>query len=333
MKLVAISRRRRIAQVTAMVAGAGCLSAWFGLSMAGTKANAATPCGAATIPASTGIDIHVNTTNGCDDLSGSMLYPITGTVAVNTGGGLVSAPMVIEGLSAHKDYWGASVVSLLCSPPVSTLGLYSVDQASATFPSLPTVTGVVATFAANATCTYSITVAHAPTVSGSGSDKLNSAKVEMWLVSAGNVLTQAATVSVDPATVPSSTPTPSSPSPTPSSPSPSPSSPSPSPSSPSPTPSSPSPSPSSPSPTPSSPSPTPSSPTPTPTNGVQGITTTPTPDPGTSAPAGGVQGIISVPSTGGGAAGGASGLLGIAGVALLCAGGLLGRRPKRAPEA
>jgi hypothetical protein len=326
MRLVATPRWRRVAQLSAIVAGTGCLSAWFGLSMAGTtRAVAAGPCTTATAPATTGIDIHVDTTNGCD-AAGTMLYPVTGTMAANVGSAnaTVDAPFILEGLSAQKNYWGTYTVTLVCTTGSATNGTYTVPQGAGTYPSAPSTTGTVPTLTGDAAgdvvCTYSLTVQNAPSVTGTGSDKLNSAKIEMWLISGGNVLTQAATVSVDPPLLPVTSPTPSSPSPTPSSPSPTPSSPSPTPSSPSPTPSSPSP-------TPSSPSPTPSSPSPTPTNGVAGITSTPTPS-----PAGGVQGIISTPNTGaGGGAHGAGMPLGISGLVLLAIGGLLSRKPKAAP--
>lgn len=314
MRLVATSRWRRVAQLSSIVAGTGCLSAWFGLSMAGTTmAVAAGACTTATPPASTGIDIHVDTTNGCD-AAGTMLYPVTGTVAANVGsaGATVDAPFILEGLSAQKNYWGTYTVTLVCTTGAATNGSYTVPQGPGTYPTAPSTTGTVPVLTGDASgdvvCTYSMTVENAPSVSGSGSDKLNSAKVEMWLISAGNVLTQAATVSVDPPLLPVTSPTPTSPTPTPSSPTPTPSSPTP---------------------TPSSPTPTPSTPTPTPTNGVAGITSTPTPH-----PIGGVQGIISTPNTGaGGGSGGGSMALAVSGLVLLATGGLLGRKPKSHPAA
>src|SRR5579884_899291 len=278
------TRGRHWARIASLAAGTGCLGAWFGLALTGANVAASGACTAPAAPASLGIVLNINTSGGCDG-PGVADYPITGFVAANVGTAnlTVDVPVAFEGLSAHKFYWGTTTVAFVCTTGSGTGSTYSVTENTGAFPSpIPTMVGTLPTLTGDGSgqvvCAYTLTVQNAPTVSGVGSDKLNSSKVEMWLVDSGNTLTQAATESVDPPTLPTSTPTAT-----------------------------------------ATATATPT-PTPTPITGVQGITTTPT-------PASGVQGIVIVPNTGAGGGGGSGSLaLLVSGLALLGAGGLLGRR-------
>jgi len=306
-------------QLAALGMGSACLSGWVALSLSGVSGAAiVTPCTAPSVPAAGAVVISINTSLGCDVTSGTADYPLTGYVGVGSAGQLL---LGFEALSAHKFYSGTYVVSFpSCTVGSGTGGTYNLTAGTGTYPTTPpTVTGTLPSFAGPAVCAFSLTVGSAPTVSGVGNDKINSAKIDAWLLSGGDVIGNAATASVGPPTLTSPTPTPAStPTPVPSTPTPVPSTPTPVPSTPTPVPSTPTPAPSTPTPVPSTPTPVPS--TPTPAAGVLGTNTT------TSAA--GVGGIRT-PNTGADPGSPAATALLGSGLLFLFAGGLVGRVTRR----
>jgi len=215
-------------QLAALGMGSACLSGWVALSLSGVSGAAiVTPCTAPSVPAAGAVVISINTSLGCDVTSGTADYPLTGYVGVGSAGQLL---LGFEALSAHKFYSGTYVVSFpSCTVGSGTGGTYNLTAGTGTYPTTPpTVTGTLPSFAGPAVCAFSLTVGSAPTVSGVGNDKINSAKIDAWLLSGGDVIGNAATASVGPPTLTSPTPTPAStPTPVPSTPTPVPSTPTP----------------------------------------------------------------------------------------------------------
>ena len=343
-------RWRRSAQVGAIALGTGCLSAWFGLALSGSSAVAAGVCTDPGVPGS-GMVISINTTTGCDQSGGQALFPITGYVAAKEAASTTYQVFPgYEALSAHKFYWGSYTLSFTCTVGSGTSSSsLTITEGTGSYPGTPpSHTGTLPTLTTDASggvdCAYSLTVQHEPSVTGTGSDKINSSKLDLWLENGGDFVDHAATESVKPPTIPTTTPTPtgSTPTPTPtgSTPTPTPtgSTPTPTPtgSTPTPTPtgSTPTPTPtgSTPTPTPteSTPTPTPAAtptPTATPATGVQGISTTTSTTTSTTSGGGGVGGITT-PNTGAGGSGTGSLALLLSGLFLLTSGALLSKRRK-----
>jgi hypothetical protein len=196
-------------QLAALGMGSACLSGWVALSLSGVSGAAiVVPCVAPSVPSS-GLVVSINTSLGCDVTSGVADYPITGYVGAASSGQLL---LGFEALSAHKFYWGTYVVSFpSCVVGSATGSTYSLTEGTGVYPTtLPTVTGTLPSITGPAVCAYSVTVQHVPTVTGVGNDKINSAKIDAWLISGGDVIGNAATASVGPPTVTSPTPTPQS---------------------------------------------------------------------------------------------------------------------------